>query len=228
MELTGDQIRIIEHVINVFETGSPEGDYSDISIFHDGPDDRRQITYGRSQTTEYGHLGALVRAYVGAKGAQESIVNALSPYVGLIGSTPLVDDDHFRFLLQHAAGDPVMHTVQDSFFRKTYLEPAIAWATAHGFQLPLSALVIYDSFVHSGSIRSDIRERFRECPPAQGGDEKIWIEEYVQARRSWLANHRRTILHSTVYRCDCFLHEISRENWRLDKPPVRAHGVDVY
>ena len=49
--------------MNVFETGRPEGHYSAVSVYNDGPHDIRQITYGRSQTTEHGNLRALVRDY---------------------------------------------------------------------------------------------------------------------------------------------------------------------
>ena len=45
------------------------GKYGAISIFEDGPNDIRQITYGRSQTTEYGNLRELVQMYVEAGGA---------------------------------------------------------------------------------------------------------------------------------------------------------------
>jgi hypothetical protein len=38
----------------VFETGSVQGDYSIIAIFPDGPSQIEQVTYWRSQTTEYG------------------------------------------------------------------------------------------------------------------------------------------------------------------------------
>ena len=37
MNLTAQQKRICEQVINVFETGSVQGDYSTIAIFPDGP-----------------------------------------------------------------------------------------------------------------------------------------------------------------------------------------------
>jgi chitosanase len=69
MKLSTAQKRITERVINVFESGSPNGNYAAISIFADGPNDVRQITYGRSQTTEYGNLRELVRRYVAANGA---------------------------------------------------------------------------------------------------------------------------------------------------------------
>jgi len=68
MNLTAQQKRICEQVVNVFETGSTDGDYSNISIYNDGPNDIRQITYGRSQTTEYGNLHELVDLYASRNG----------------------------------------------------------------------------------------------------------------------------------------------------------------
>ena len=68
INLTPSQRLICERVINVFETGSIRGDYSNISIYHDGPNRIRQITYGRAQTTEYSHLRELVQMYVDAAG----------------------------------------------------------------------------------------------------------------------------------------------------------------
>src|SRR5689334_7811372 len=39
--------------------------------------------------------------------------------------------------------------------RSEVLVPAMSWATEHRLPLPFSALVIYDSFIHSGSTRVD-------------------------------------------------------------------------
>jgi chitosanase len=62
--LTPEQRLDCERVIDVFETGTIQGKYGAISIFEDGPNDIRQVTYGRSQTTEYGNLRELVQMYV--------------------------------------------------------------------------------------------------------------------------------------------------------------------
>jgi chitosanase len=170
MNLTAQQKRICEQVVNVFETGSVQGDYGAISIFSDGPNGMRQITYGRSQTTEYGHLEMLITMYVNASGA---FSERLRPYIPKIGDIPLVDDSQFKQLLRDAGkNDPKMREVQDEFFDKKYFQPAIAWATANGFALPLSALVVYDWFMHSGGILWFLRKRFPESPPANGGNEK--------------------------------------------------------
>lgn len=217
---------LIQRVLNVFETGSVEGDYGAISIFHDGPHDVRQITYGRSQTTEYGKLGALVRAYVDAGGTYSE---ALRPYVGRVGKEPLVDDTAFKDLLRKSGRqDSRMREVQDAFFDEAYFGPAMQWAAKHGFTLPLSALVIYDSFIHSGSILNVIRAQFPERPPSAGGNEKTWIRQYVEARHTWLKGHRRPIVRKTVYRTECFRTEIARGNWDLTQRPIVANKVEVH
>jgi chitosanase len=226
MNLTEDQRRICNQVINAFETGSAEGDYSNISIYADGPHGVRQITYGRAQTTEYGNLRDLVSMYVDARG----IFGAeLRPFLDRIGSDPaLVGDKRFKQLLRDAGKtDPVMRTTQDEFFDRFYFQPAMRWAEQHGFSLPLSALVIFDSFIHSGSILWTIRNRFPESVPSSGGDEKSWIAAYVAARHDWLAHHPKTILHATVYRTACFRDEIRRHNWDLSRRPIRANGVAI-
>lgn len=225
MQLTDNQKRVIERVINVFETGSADGNYGAIAIFNDGPHDIRQITYGRSQTTEYGKLRQLVQRYVAAGGLFSA---ALQPFADLVGSTPLTDNQEFKDLLRKAGRqDPLMKKVQDDFFDDAYFLPAMKWADDHGFQLPLSALVVYDSFIHSGSILWVIRNRFAELVPAAGGNEKAWITAYVKARHAWLANHHRPVVRATVYRTKCFSNEIARNNWDLSQLPINANGSAV-
>jgi chitosanase len=224
MNLTAQQKRICEQVVNVFETGSLQGDYSAIARFDDGPHRIRQVTYGRSQTTEYGKLHDLVEQYVESNG---SLSDKLKPFVDKIGHTPLVDDDKFLNLLREAGKDPVMQQVQDEFFYEHYFMPAMAWAGANGFSLALSALVIYDSFIHSGSIPGFLRKLFPAETPSNGGDEKSWITEYVEARDGWLRNHSNLLLRKTVYRTECFQCEIKRSNWNLLTLPIDAHGTWV-
>jgi chitosanase len=225
MNLTKTQKSLIERVINTFETGKPDGNYGAVVIFNDGPHNIRQITYGRSQTTEYGNLRKLVQAYVAANGLFSA---ALAPFAEQVGSVPLTDNDVFKNLLRRAGReDPVMRKVQDRFFEEQYFRPAMKWADTNGFTLPLAALVIYDSFIHSGSILWPIRMMFPEAPPAQGGDEHAWLKAYVNARHKWLANHPRPIVRKTVYRTECFKREIARGNWDLRQVPIKANGVAV-
>jgi chitosanase len=225
MQLTAQQKTICEQVINVFETGSTEGDYAALVVFADGPHGVRQITYGRSQTTEYGNLEELLQMYVDGNGIFSDRVR---PFIPQIGVMPLVDNKEFKQCLRDAGRkDPVMRRIQDEFFDKRYFQPAMSWADTNGFKLPLSALVIYDSFIHSGCILDFLRKRFPEVPPAKSGDEKTWIKQYVDARHDWLANHPNKLLRGTVYRTECFNREIERNNWDLSKLPIDANGIDV-
>ena len=225
MKLSTTQKSLLERVVNVFETGKIEGNYSAISIFNDGPNDIKQITYGRSQTTEYGNLRELVQKYVGAKG---KFSKDLKSFAEKVGSVPLTDDQKFKDLLKNSGKqDVVMKNTQDTFFDERYFKPAMKWAKDNGFILPLSALVIYDSFIHSGGILWVIRSMFDESPPILGGNEIEWTTAYVNARHNWLANHPRPVVQKTVYRTQCFKDEIGRGNWTLKILPIKANGINV-
>lgn len=225
IQLTPDQRVICERVINAFETGSIQGDYSNITIFHDGPGDVRQITYGRAQTTEYGNLRELVAMYAAAGG---TFSNELRGYVDRIPSDGLVDDARFKELLHRAgAEDPVMRRTQDTFFDRRYFQPALSWAQTNGFSRALSVLVIYDSYIHSGKIRDELRARFPENVPARGGNEQIWIQQYVAVRNDWLQNNPRPVVRASAYRTRDLAREIARGNWDLTMLPISANGVQV-
>jgi len=226
VQLTSTQKSIIERAINCFETGKPEGDYASISIYADGPHDTRQITYGRSQTTEYGKLRQLVQMYVEVNGTYS---RALQPYADKVGSETLVEDSTFKNLLRRAGReDALMRRIQDQFFDEAYFAPAMKWADDQAFTFPLSALVIYDSFIHSGSILWIIRQKFHENPPDLGGDEKKWIGAYVHARHDWLSRHRRPAVRASAYRTRDLVAEVNRGNWYLAQLPIMANGSAVY
>lgn len=225
MVLTEGQRRICERMINVFETGSIKGRYGAISIYNDGPGRVRQITYGRSQTTEYGNLKQLLQMYVEANGA---FAGLLAPYIPRIKVSPLADDEGFKSLLRKAGeGDPIMRDAQDRFFEKVYFQPAMKWADDNGFVLPLSMLVIYDSFIHSGKIRPELRKLFPATPPAAGGDEKGWTQQYVEVRHEWLSTHSNPEVRPSAYRTRDLLREIRRQNWGLSQQPISANGTPV-
>lgn len=213
----------IEAIVNVFETGSETGGYGTVSIYKDGKENARQITYGRSQTTEQGNLRTLMDMYF-ANGGEYA--GAFKPYLSKIGKTSLVDDRDFISLLKKAGSDPVMRQTQDYFFDVVYYSPARQFFDGYKFILPLSLLVIYDSYIHSGSVPGFLRQRFKEMPPSMGGDEKKWVTAYVNARQDWLQNNSRQIVRKTVYRTRCFLEQIAKNNWLLDAP-VEANSVLV-
>jgi len=222
--------RKIEQVVNVFETGKADGNYAQLSIFADYSDPEtntriRQITFGRSQTTEFGHLKELLQEYIDEQGV---FAGEFLPYMARLGKKPSLETDKVFCELLKKAGkeDPVMRRAQDNFFDSKYYQPANNWFSSNGFTLPLSLLVIYDSFIHSGSILGFLRKRFTTTIPANGGDEKEWIGNYVDARHKWLSGHPDAILRNTNYRTTCFKEQIDHNNWNLQQK-INAHGVMI-
>jgi len=220
----------IERVINAFETGSADGNYAGLVKYRDYRDPATgtyitQITYGRSQTTEFGNLKALIQEYISSNGVYAS---GLKSYVNKIGRKPSLSTDANFCNLLIAAGknDPVMRKSQDHLFDSYYYLPALGWFNAMGFKLPLSLLVIYDSHIHSGSIPDFLRKRFPASPPVRGGDEKIWVKQYVDVRHEWLRTHPNKILNNTIYRTACFKTQMANGNWDLSKA-VKANGVTI-
>lgn len=213
----------IQQIVNVFETGIIKGDYSNISIFNDGPNRCKQVTYGKSQTTEFGNLKKLIDLYINNKGKNAQL---LQPYVLKIGVTPLHQDIKFIQLLKESGKDPIMISTQDIFFDTHYWLPAIRWCNANGIETPLGGLVIYDSYIHSGSILSFLRNKFQARVPIAGGKEDIWIIEYLNARKAWLSNHSNQILTKTVYRVNNMLNAVSRDDWELLQP-FNSNGIIV-
>lgn len=212
-------------ILNVFETGSIKGDYSNITLYNDGKNRRKQITYGRSQVTQDGgNLKKLLEMYVKDGG---KYADKVKPYISRMADGDLHKDLQFLNYLKTAGKeDPIMIAAQDKIFDLVYWKPAFDWFTNQGFKENLSLLVIYDSFIHSGTILEFLRKRFSEVPPVKGGNEKEWIIAYTKARKSWLANHSERILRNTVYRPNCFLKCMDDDNWTLDKPVI-ANGILV-
>lgn len=220
----------IEQVVNVFETSSITGKYDKIVKYRDYTNPLTkaleiQITFGRSQTTEYGHLKALLADYVKCKG---KYADFFADYINRIGKPPslAVDEAFCSTLAKAGKEDPIMKTCQDNLFELKYFQPAYSWFNTNGFKLPLSLLVIYDSTIHSGSIPKFLRKKFETVMPISGGNEKEWIENYVDVRENWLANHSNQILRPTVYRTGCFKEQIKNNNWHLDDK-ISANGINV-
>jgi chitosanase len=222
--ITTQQKTKILRVINVFETGSPDGKYDSLVVFADGKNNTRQVTFGRSQTTEQGNLKALLEMYASRNGIFSA---QFRPFIAIIGKTPLADNLEFKNLLRKSAReDVVMRTCQDDFFDKLYYQPAQHFFEINLLTEALSMLVVYDSYIHSGSVPSFLRERFAENIPLNGGNERKWVTQYVEARHNWLANHPKKILQNTVYRTKCFKDQIASGNWDLAKA-IQTNGVTV-
>ena len=91
----------IQKIVNVFESGTPDGDYGCISLYEDGPNGIKQITYGKSQTTEWGNLPDLIKLYI--KNTGKLSLNFVEYVAGSLGRVSLVNDKSFISLLKEAS-----------------------------------------------------------------------------------------------------------------------------
>ncbi len=222
--ITELQKKSVQAIVNVFETGRPLGDYGKVTLLRG---DTGHLTYGRSQTTlTSGNLHLLVKAYCEAPDAEFG--EALSAYLERLDSADLsLDRDvTFRALLREAGEDPVMQTVQDDFFDRIYWAPAVRSAEFIGAETALGMAVVYDSRIHGSWHHIRDRTNLEHGKLADVG-EVSWIGQYVETRRSWLANHSNALLHKTVYRMDAFRQFMDGANWALDLPfNVRGTVID--
>lgn len=210
-------------IVSVFETSSLTPRYDMVTVLPDGPRGSLMLTYGAHQVTERSGLKGLIEAYSKSYG---TYARQFKPYVPLIGTKSLHGNYTFKHLLKQAGGDPVMQDMQDAFFEINYYFPAYNFLKNNGFTLPLSMLVIYDSYIHSGGLPAFLRDDFKEVPPIRGGEEKAYINAYVHARDYWLEHHANKVLRNTDYRTDCFKEQILNCNWMLDKPVICKFNRD--
>lgn len=214
-----DSKSLIKKILLCFEQSSTTIKYKEVYEYEDGPNDKKQITVSFG-ITEYGNLKELIKSYCFKNGRY---TEKFTPYLPLIGKVALVDNNEFVSLLKESGDDVVMQLTQEQAFDNKYIIPAFQWCEKNKLELPLSKLVIADSFLHSGSILTSIRNMF----PATIDNEKLWIEQYCNARKSWLANHSRKVLHNTVYRMNFMLDLIEKNDWELNKFPYKANGVRI-
>jgi chitosanase len=217
------QKRAAQAIVNVFETGSPRGDYGKVTLI---AGDSGQLTYGRSQTTlASGNLHLLLKRYCVEGNA--ALGKPLSKYLTRTSKkdTSLNKDGGFRSLLEEAGYDPVMREVQDIFFDEVYWLPSIQKAEQEGVYNALGSGVVYDSCIHGSWPRIKDITNERHGKSASIG-EQIWIEFYINERKEWLANHVNTLLRRTVYRMNSFQQLIVDEKWELQLP-LSVRGVPI-
>jgi chitosanase len=225
--------RLIQAIVNIFETDEPEGDYGNVTLI---PGDSGGLTYGRSQTTlACGGLYKLLADYCSC--AQPDITyviftRIIQRYLPQIQiCDPAVNNAKDLIgALRFLGKDPLMRQVQDKFFDRQYWDPADHAAEVMDLTFPLSYAVVYDSFVHGSFNR--VRRMFPEVPPAKRGDERSWTRAYVRARRGWLLTNQLggrpyKADDACVYRMDEFIKLIQADNWDLTTPfIVRGHQLN--
>lgn len=224
-------IKTIRKVLSVAETDKAEWNPSSVYVYAD--DNRfdpphKQITLSIGFTEGGGNLKVVLQRYIQEGG---KLAEKFKPYMLLLGSRSVpskASDKEFIDMLKEAGKEEVMKKVQEECFDELYLEKAFIWAQSKAFVLPLSYLVIADSYLHSGSMLPFLMSKFEEKKPVDGGNEKIWIKDYLTTRKRWLATHSNKILNKTVYRAECYLIELEKGNWELGMGSIVMNGTAVH
>lgn len=222
--MDADTKKKIISIVNCFEMGTPHLQYDQITLLHDAPGKQLQVTLSVG-FTQAGSLQKVVHAYIDKHGTYASDFTKYLPKLNKIPDLAL-DKEFIKLLKKASKDDQLMKDAQDEIFEQIYFQPAEKWSETAGFEHPLSYLVVFDSFLHSGSIMKMLRNRFPEKLPNNGGHEKEWIEAYARTRLSWLRNHSNQAVRNSAYRMRDIIRIINNDDWDLEKP-VEANGIVV-
>ena len=212
MPFTAEQRKIADQCISVFENGEPTIQYAYIENIHDG----RGFTAGRAGfTSRTCDLLEVVKRY-----------NVLRPGQPIADHLPLLEtycanDDSSVVGLDRlpadwvaASADTVFLQVQDALVDEFYFLPALGYATELGLHFPLSLLNLCDACIQHGdgddpdglSAMIDRTNKKTGGSPAEGKDEKKWLDHFMKVRKETLRNpddqSTRDAWRESVYRVD--------------------------
>ncbi|WBB75834.1 chitosanase [Micromonospora sp. WMMD1128] len=148
-----------------------------------------------------GDMLALVQAY--AKARPGNVLAGYLPALRAVNGTASHEglDPDFPRDWRAAAADPVFRAVQEAERDRIYFNRSVRDGRNDGVRA-LGQFVYYDAAVMHGyaglrQIRS--RALARATPPAQGGDERIWLDAFLDER---VAEMRKEDAHSDTSRVD--------------------------
>lgn len=221
--ISKELFNIISRFLNLCEndSGSPETEYNKIYIYKDGNNKRKQLTLSRGFTQDGGNLWKVIQRYIDKNG---QLSNFFSKYQNKMSDGNLWQDKTLIANLVKAGSEQAMKDAQDEIFNEVYLGPAVKWVDINKFTENLSICVIVDSYLHSGQMTPFLIQKFNEKKPVSGGNEKIWIQSYLEQRLAWFERVSDP-LHTCMFRPQFFLNEIAKDNWELSCPlTVKGKG----
>ncbi len=226
MERSSKLVFLIRKIVEAFGTNVPTANYDQVEVYDEGPGREQVLSYGRMRATELFGLRQLIERYSALNGIYSKELGA---YVPKIGNDELWRDEPFiEYLRKAGQEDSVMRKLQDEFFDMQFLMPAFRWADRNGFTLPLSLLVIGDSYIHSGGISGTILSQMRIHLPKDGGNEKKWVSSYIRLRRKWLDRSPVSSKENNQRRMDFMQEQIKKENWMLDDISRELEGIKIH
>ncbi|MGW1058109.1 chitosanase [Micromonospora rubida] len=175
-----------------------------------------------------GDMLELVEAYTVTKPG-----NVLAPYLPALRSVNGTDshaglDPNFPRDWRTAAADGVFQAAQEAERDRVYFNPSVRDGKADGVRA-LGQFAYYDAAVMHGyegmrAIRS--RALARAKPPAQGGDERTWLNAFLDER---VVEMKKEAAHSDTSRVDTAQRVfLNNGNFDLNTPLVFAVYGDQY
>ncbi|MEV0724221.1 chitosanase [Micromonospora purpureochromogenes] len=175
-----------------------------------------------------GDMFELVEAYTRTKPG-----NVLAGYLPALRAVNGTDshaglDPYFPRDWRTAAADPVFRAAQEAERDRVYFNPSVRDGKADGVRA-LGQFAYYDAAVMHGyegmrGIRSSALTRAK--PPAQGGDERTWLNAFLDER---VAEMRKEAAHSDTSRVDTAQRVfLNNGNFNLNTPLVFAVYGDQY
>lgn len=210
-------------VVSLFETGKKHGNPAALAVLDDGAG----LSYGLHQATHRaGSLAKIVQAYAILQPLQTAIANdwyKLLINTSAANVTAQADNQKLRNWLKAAAHDPLMLRAQHEVFDREYLQPAMRECDQHGFNEPLSRVVVYDAFIQGGWRVCRDRTNDKHSAPVA---EQEWIDDYLDVREAYLASLKSKAARASVYRPRALRELVKAGNWGL-ATPFKVRGSEI-
>ena len=233
-----EQRFIADQIISVFENNTPVLQYSYAKNLIDG----RGITAGRAGfTTATGDLLEVIERYTALVAD-----NPLAVYLPRLRELADSEDsstqglEGLEVIWQESASDERFRAVQDEVVDELYYGPAIEHAKSLGLSFPLTLLNLFDAVIqHGNGLDPDGLPAMIERTtfnvggtPKDGIDEGLWLQEFMNIRRSVLLNpynqETKNEWSQSVGRVDTLLVLYYSGNLSLKPPLVIDTWGDVF
>jgi chitosanase len=205
---------LINKILFIFEAGKGPDDYGKVTICDDGPMGDMQIKYGIIQEPEYRNMKRIIEMYVGNNG---KYAKELVDFINKIGIEGMHKNQVFISSLKSAGNDEIMKEVQNKFFEEFYVTPALIWADDNKFKMPLSLLIIINSFIQLNWMPPYIINEMKIRTPYYGGDEKEFIKDYMDKRQIHAIHSPSKTINKWHPITQILRNQISEQNWYLEK-----------
>jgi len=192
LALSPVQKKRADMLISVFENSTLAPQYAYIENMHDG----RGYTAGRAGFCS----GCGDMLLVAERYAQLKPGNPLAKYLprltelARLSSASTKGLEGFPAAWERAARDPLFRGAQDAVSDELYYLPALEYSRQLGLQKDFSQIALYEAAIQHGigddpdGLPAMIKKTSQAAEaPADGGDEKIWLEQFLKVRRATLA-----------------------------------------